>query len=59
MGTLIRTKDLCKIYIVNKQSNNVLQNVNLSEAASPTANFLMYSTASGAVPTQQKWRATA
>ena len=25
MGTLIRTKDLCKTYIVNKQSNNVLQ----------------------------------
>lgn len=30
MGTLIRTKDLCKTYIVNKQSNNVLQNVNLT-----------------------------
>ena len=30
MGTLIKTKDLCKTYIVNKQSNNVLQNVNLT-----------------------------
>ena len=30
MGTLIKTTDLCKTYIVNKQSNNVLQNVNLT-----------------------------
>ena len=30
MSTLIETKDLCKTYIVNKQSNNVLQNVNFS-----------------------------
>jgi putative ABC transport system ATP-binding protein len=29
MGTLIRTKDLCKTYIIDKQSNNVLQNVDL------------------------------
>lgn len=29
MSTVIETKDLCKTYIVNKQSNNVLQNVNL------------------------------
>ena len=28
MGTVIETRDLCKTYIVNKQSNNVLQNVN-------------------------------
>ena len=28
MSTVIKTKDLCKTYIVNKQSNNVLQNVN-------------------------------
>lgn len=27
--TVIQTKDLCKTYIVEKQSNNVLQNVNL------------------------------
>ena len=30
MSTVIETKDLCKTYIVNKQSNNVLQNVNFS-----------------------------
>lgn len=29
MSTVIETRDLCKTYIVNKQSNNVLQNVNL------------------------------
>ncbi|MBR5386079.1 MAG: ABC transporter ATP-binding protein [Clostridiales bacterium] len=29
MSTVIETKDLCKTYIVDKQSNNVLQNVNL------------------------------
>jgi len=29
---VIRTKDLCKTYIVDKQSNNVLQNVNLEVA---------------------------
>lgn len=29
MSTVIKTKDLCKTYIVDKQSNNVLQNVNL------------------------------
>lgn len=28
--TVIQTKDLCKTYIVEKQSNNVLQNVNLN-----------------------------
>lgn len=28
MSTVIETRDLCKTYIVNKQSNNVLQNVN-------------------------------
>ncbi len=28
-NTVIKTKDLCKTYIVDKQSNNVLQNVNL------------------------------
>ena len=28
-NTVIQTKDLCKTYIVEKQSNNVLQNVNL------------------------------
>ncbi len=28
METIIRTKDLCKTYIVNEYSNNVLQNVN-------------------------------
>ena len=32
MSTVIETKDLCKTYIVNKQSNNVLQNVNFSVA---------------------------
>ena len=30
MSTVIETRDLCKTYIVNKQSNNVLQNVNFS-----------------------------
>ena len=30
MSTVIKTKDLCKTYIVDKQSNNVLQNVNLN-----------------------------
>ncbi len=30
--TIIQTKDLCKTYIVEKQSNNVLQNVNLEVA---------------------------
>lgn len=30
MSTVIKTKDLCKTYIINKQSNNVLQNVNFS-----------------------------
>lgn len=30
--TIIKTKDLCKTYIVDKQSNNVLQNVNLELA---------------------------
>lgn len=30
MTTVLETKDLCKTYIINKQSNNVLQNVNLS-----------------------------
>ena len=30
MSTVIETKDLCKTYIVNRQSNNVLQNVNFS-----------------------------
>ncbi|MCR5200456.1 MAG: ABC transporter ATP-binding protein [Saccharofermentans sp.] len=29
MSAIIETKDLCKTYIVDKQSNNVLQNVNL------------------------------
>ncbi len=29
MSTVIKTQDLCKTYIVDKQSNNVLQNVNL------------------------------
>ena len=29
MSAVIETKDLCKTYIVDKQSNNVLQNVNL------------------------------
>ena len=29
MSNIIETKDLCKTYIVDKQSNNVLQNVNL------------------------------
>ena len=29
MSTVIETRDLCKTYIVDKQSNNVLQNVNL------------------------------
>ena len=29
MSPVIETKDLCKTYIVDKQSNNVLQNVNL------------------------------
>lgn len=29
MSTVIETKDLCKTYIVDKQSNNVLQNVDL------------------------------
>lgn len=29
MNTVIKTQDLCKTYIVDKQSNNVLQNVNL------------------------------
>ena len=28
MSTVIETKDLCKTYIIDKQSNNVLQNVN-------------------------------
>jgi len=28
-NSVIKTKDLCKTYIVDKQSNNVLQNVNL------------------------------
>ncbi len=32
MSTVIETRDLCKTYIVNKQSNNVLQNVNLTVA---------------------------
>lgn len=32
MSTVIETKDLCKTYIVNKHSNNVLQNVNFSVA---------------------------
>lgn len=30
MKTLLKVKDLCKTYIVNKQQNNVLRNVNLS-----------------------------
>jgi len=30
MSTVLETKDLCKTYIIQKQSNNVLQNVNLS-----------------------------
>ena len=30
MSTVIETRDLCKTYIVNKQSNNVLQNVNFN-----------------------------
>lgn len=29
MATVIETKDLCKTYIIDKQSNNVLQNVDL------------------------------
>ena len=29
MSTVIETKDLCKTYIIDKQSNNVLQNVDL------------------------------
>ena len=29
MGTVIETRDLCKTYIIDKQSNNVLQNVDL------------------------------
>lgn len=28
MSIVLETKDLCKTYIVNKYSNNVLQNVN-------------------------------
>ena len=28
MSTVISVKDLCKTYIVNQYSNNVLQNVN-------------------------------
>lgn len=30
MKTLLKVKDLCKTYIVNKQQNNVLRNVNMS-----------------------------
>ncbi len=30
MSKVLETKDLCKTYIIQKQSNNVLQNVNLS-----------------------------
>ncbi|MCQ2597809.1 MAG: ABC transporter ATP-binding protein [Treponema sp.] len=30
MSTVLETKDLCKTYIINQQSNNVLQNVNFS-----------------------------